>query len=65
MSHRLRCLNPCSLVAGAIWGLMEPLGGAVLLEKACYWGQAFRVYSLAPCPVCFLHFMPGVEKMIF
>jgi hypothetical protein len=44
--QRLRDLNTCLPVGGAIWESVEPLGCGTLLEKVCYWGWASRVYSL-------------------
>lgn len=35
-----------------------------LLEEMCHWGQALRMYSLAPLPVCSLCFPPVVGNGI-
>lgn len=44
--HRLVNLNTYFLGGGAVWEVIDPLGGAVLMEEVCHWGQAKRVYSL-------------------
>lgn len=43
-------------------GKLRNLGQRGLLEEMGHWGQALRLYSLSPLPVCFLSFL--VTKVI-
>lgn len=54
--QRFMYLNTSSWVGATLWGVMETLGGTVLLEEAHHWEWALSVYSLTPFPVLPLTF---------
>lgn len=68
----LKHLNTWSPVGDDVWEFMPPLGCGALLEEACHWGQALRLYRMPHLKfiLCFLcvdtdlifqlmHLLPG------